>query len=599
MSTHESRIPVNAVRTTCESGSALVVAVVLAAVVMGMIVASTLSTLASTRIARTHATKMRTDHLAESAFGLIGDVIIDASQRGQPPPTEGVVNVAGHSVYYRVALGSGPHSLTDAAGLATESTIYRTDSTARSGQVASTRGAWLAVNATPLFQHAVFYENDLAITPTPPMTVTGRIHTNSDLYLASWGNDIHLNSNHVQVVGRVHRRFQPGGTISSANDVWVRRWIDDVFDTGKPAAYVALENVTSLTALGVPSVAGYDSEFQGFDANGDGDFGDAGDWPPFLIGSLDRYADPLGSGQTTLRVGGNGATQGTPPTPETTDPFVPDPSGDYEWDAASHRFVASVAPGTGTHARGSYNGDAGLRVLVHGDASGFVAEHSGADVTASLSTAISVDAIYDYRQGGYSPVVRIDVGALNASGQFPANGLLFVAHHTMGNGTLAKGVELHNASQLAGPLTVVTDGPAYLNGDYNTISPVPAAVICDAINLLSNSWVNDHTIYTIATDTTYNVAIATGDTPLTSSTYNGGLENLPRFHEDWLTGSAVCRVFGSICVLWYSRYADAPFTYTRRAPPVRDYRYNPDFDDPTNLPPFTPRIIRAETLASW
>ncbi|UCC44769.1 MAG: hypothetical protein JSU65_02235, partial [Candidatus Zixiibacteriota bacterium] len=39
----------------------------------------------------------------------------------------------------------------------------------------------------PIFQFAVFYDEDLEIAPGPPMTLAGRVHSNNDMWLQSGG----------------------------------------------------------------------------------------------------------------------------------------------------------------------------------------------------------------------------------------------------------------------------------------------------------------------------------------------------------------------------------------------------------------------------
>ena len=41
------------------------------------------------------------------------------------------------------------------------------------------------VQAIPIFQFGVFYEEDLEIHPGPPMEFRGRVHSNGDIYLSS------------------------------------------------------------------------------------------------------------------------------------------------------------------------------------------------------------------------------------------------------------------------------------------------------------------------------------------------------------------------------------------------------------------------------
>jgi hypothetical protein len=55
----------------------------------------------------------------------------------------------------------------------------------------------------PLFQFAAFYDKDLEILPSPPMTLSGPVHTNGSLYLAS-ATTLTLNGQ-VSVVSKLYR----------------------------------------------------------------------------------------------------------------------------------------------------------------------------------------------------------------------------------------------------------------------------------------------------------------------------------------------------------------------------------------------------------
>ena len=157
-------------------------------------------------------------------------------------------------------------------------------------------------------------------------------------------------------------------------------------------------------------------------------------------------------------------------------------------------------------------------------------------------------------------IVEVDVGLLRASGAAPANGVLYVAT----TGTPGAAVRLVNGSQLPSQgLTVVSENPVYIRGDYNTVTKVPAAVLADAITVLSNNWAANNsdakgalgTNTRPATPTTVNAAFALG--PSVESTIanagNGQLENDIRFLEDWNGQNFTYR--GSIVDLWHSQQA--------------------------------------------
>ncbi|HEY9828121.1 MAG TPA: hypothetical protein V6D19_22010 [Stenomitos sp.] len=192
------------------------------------------------------------------------------------------------------------------------------------------------------------------------------------------------------------------------------------------------------------------------------------------------------------------------------------------------------------------------------------------------------------------------------------------------------GVRLYNArtlqSSVSGApqvrgLSVVSDQALYLTGDYNcgvwdgTSCPAkkPAAILADSINVVSNRWFLDDrgtTTYTsnlpdsapnvgaqAAADTRVNAAFLAG-TDTTGrqegsagqgDPYNGGLENYPRFHENW--SGLTFRYRGSFVSLNRPRRVDGAWGSARYNPPIRAWDYDVDFNNAANLPPLSPRFV--------
>jgi hypothetical protein len=140
--------------------------------------------------------------------------------------------------------------------------------------------------------------------------------------------------------------------------------------------------------------------------------------------------------------------------------------------------------------------------------------------------------------------------------------------------------------------------PVYVHGDYNTISKKPAAVITDALNLLSNSWDFTKTAgqAPVASATTYNFAMISGHVATDGAQYSGGFENLPRFHENW--SGKTCTILGSFVSTWFSALAAGPWVYGGAwyEAPNRNWSYDAMFDQ-GRLPPFTPMVIASRHVA--
>ncbi len=182
------------------------------------------------------------------------------------------------------------------------------------------------------------------------------------------------------------------------------------------------------------------------------------------------------------------------------------------------------------------------------------------------------------------------------------------------------GIVLTNGRTLpALGLTVVTPDPLYITGDYNTsldgISfytgsadtshARPAAIMADAIMVLSTAWnpVNSSGLLSarIAASTTVNAAFLSGIVPTGDGYYSGGVENFPRFLEDW--SSRTFTYNGSMVVMFDSRVATAPWlgtgsTYGVYNPPIRSWAFDTNFLDPRKLPPLTPQVISV-TRGRW
>ena len=99
-----------------------------------------------------------------------------------------------------------------------------------------------------------------------------------------------------------------------------------------------------------------------------------------------------------------------------------------------------------------------------------------------------------------------------------------------------------------------------------------------------------------ATEATVNASYLTGNKETTASNYNGGFENLPRFLETW-SGRAF-NWSGSAVNLWYSEQAIGNWSGTYYDPPIRNWRYDTDLDDPNKLPPETP-VVRVFQRTGW
>jgi hypothetical protein len=195
------------------------------------------------------------------------------------------------------------------------------------------------------------------------------------------------------------------------------------------------------------------------------------------------------------------------------------------------------------------------------------------------------------------------------------------------NALFRRAVKLVNGSLISLPvcpstvscgLTISTENPAYIQGDFNANSPagtgfasanVATSVAADAVTILSNNW-NDVNSFASPFNSQFNrtgqtTYIRTGvvagkqvafKIPAWDTTgidgsqdfgTDGGVHNFLRFLEKW---NGTLFYEGSIVSLFYSRQATGLFNSggNNYSPPTRGYQFDVNFLNPTLLPPRTP-----------
>lgn len=424
----------------------------------------------------------------------------------------------------------------------------------------------------PLFQFVAFYDKDLEILPGPSMTLSGPVHTNGDLYLNA--------NNRLQILGQV----------TTADDLYRGRK-NDSSCMSKPVQIKDPSNFVDLIPSCPSRTMASESDIAAYN------------------GMVETQVDVL-----------------TVPEPESLDPSP----GQTYWDYADLRLVLRLDGSnnpdtthsvTGVEVRNSDNSvnATATNNLHSGSCSGQI---SGRPVGTS-------NTFYNNREGRdirmlevdmrglldcLNSVAVLDAGkALNDSTQ---GGLIFHLSvsgpdsTTVGN---PYGVRIRNAAEIqstdaAAPqvqgLTMVSDQAGYLWGDFNSSNWIPAALLADTFNALSNAWDDSKDTQSVnnrnATNTTFNVAVLAG-TDVTggsegpggqdSGNYNGGLENYPRMHEDW--GGRTLTYRGSFVSLGTPRYQNGGWVYgsPQYKAPGRDWDYDTRFNDASNLPPLSPRFV--------
>ncbi|HEX3857571.1 MAG TPA: hypothetical protein VHY30_09780 [Verrucomicrobiae bacterium] len=195
-------------------------------------------------------------------------------------------------------------------------------------------------------------------------------------------------------------------------------------------------------------------------------------------------------------------------------------------------------------------------------------------------------------------------------------------------GTTLPAVRVMNGTNLPSTygFTVVTRMPMYVWGNYNifgnggtqlgqgtnTTYTYPAALMADAITVLSTAW-NDanSTFANKSTDTTggptpgnttVNAAMLEGIVQSTNAIYSGGVENFMRLLESWNDNSGYTLTYnGSIVVMFPSQYATNYQQATTKYynAPSRKWGFDANFTKQSGLPPLTPQskaIIRGQWM---
>jgi hypothetical protein len=383
----------------------------------------------------------------------------------------------------------------------------------------------------PLFQFAVFYQNDLEIAPGPNMTLGGRVHSNHDIYLQS-GNNIYINS-YLTSAGDIRHGRKPGSGQSVDNG--------NVFIRDKNGVYQNMKN----------------SDNTWLDAG-------SSDWVNSSMARWGGLVEDNNHGVTELYM-----------------PVITDgPPTDLIDRAAGNPD--------------SYENKAGLKII-DGQAYFKQTDNTWVNVTSTLRTqgALSSGSFRDGHEGKGVTSVDIDIQKLSISGYYPTNGIIYSSQTP--SGSTISAVRVKNAATLPSGLTLATDNPLYTVGNFNTVNKKPAALLCDALTILSGNWNDGNSSQPLssrsATATQVNACYLTGnnETGANGQGYNGGLENLPRFLEKWDGVTFTWR--GSAVDLWYSRQATGAWSYgSYYTAPNRDWAFDNDLLDINKLPPGTPLV---------
>ncbi len=405
----------------------------------------------------------------------------------------------------------------------------------------------------PLFQATAFFENDLELYRPATMTIGGLVHTNAKAYVSSSNAGTLTFSGHLSYSAN-------NGYLPDVDPPQSNTWAGWQANAELPPTYSAggqaqqVDQVARIEPLGADA----NTLINTTDTNRNNDS------MRELIEPPNTYVDPT--------------TQQIVTTSAATDP-----------QSISDRRLYSKA---------------GIRVRITGTNLVPIITITTANGTSlssgyktQLSSALTQQTIYDRREGQNVDVTSLDLSKAKSvfDGASGFNNIVYI-DDTRSLGSDPKAIRLLNGSTLpTNGLTVASENAVYIQGDYNTSGTrVSSAVFADAVTILSNSWSDGNSSAglssRIASTTTVNTALVAGflpsgwTNPVSGATYgySGGLNNFPRFLEDW--SSSTFNYTGSMIELFTSAIATGEWdTGAIYSPPTRVWNFDSNFVD--NPPP--------------
>lgn len=402
--------------------------------------------------------------------------------------------------------------------------------------------------------YAMFFHDDLELHPTAAMTVNGPIHTNANLYIAS-------------------SNFTTTSTVAFAGD-YVNGF--------------SPKDTAHTPPITKPNFAKSDPTLT------------LSDMPPSQVAPYLPFGWNL-----RLAIGGSGSNAN---------------------DDSYHEIIERPVSSTDALANVRYYSQPSIRIVINADNSvtittinsaGTVSTLSGSAYNAwvgnsgngnSTTVLMPGRALFDVRENAAVKVCDVDVSKIvsqigsltgwtglvyisdagastyNADGTVKNAGTAAtVTVNGVSYSTTKRAIRLINGQTLPNVtsstskpgLTIVSENPVYIQGNYNTggtppsnsgtyTNPVasgytrrPAAVVADAITVLSGAWSDANSAASIssraASNTTVNAALVAGNVASGGGNYSGGGENFIRFLEDW-KDSTFC-YYGSLVQLYQSNQA--------------------------------------------
>jgi|GEM_PF-595051 len=376
----------------------------------------------------------------------------------------------------------------------------------------------------PLYVFGIFYDNLLEIYPGAKFDMYGRVHSNSDIWLGADTNDGVNYHEHVTSAGNFYHGRNPL--------------------SGMPAGtngQVYIYNGTAQKGIKQPDGTWLDSTTSG--------------WATLAMNLWNGYVRDQSLGIRPIRV----------PIP----PYQPQ-------HAIIERASTSDEPALKA-VKFEYQADLKIvRDPATDTVKGY--DKNGNDVSLTYTnpqypyntkSIYKESSFYNFREAKTIRCLDLDIANLKESGISVGNGVIYMSEELASGKQPA--VRVINGSTLpttiSGALSIATDDPLYVKGNFNTgSSRIPALLAGDSINILSNSFSDSKQVSTlttlqVASATETNAIFLAGNVPSGkyTSTYSGGAENFFRYMENW---SGVKHTFrGSMLNCWESVTAIGKWIY--------------------------------------
>ncbi len=471
--------------------------------------------------------------------------------------------------------------------------------------------------AIPIFQFGVFYNDDLEATNGPPMEFVGRVHANGNIYLSSanaWYREPITTPNRVFHNRKDHNRVLDGVYIYDANTVAVPLLFDsrsipgdeafkaescEQFDCRLQSEAFDVDSLKLPLPAGIPA---YELITQQQMGDGDAEKSVKFAWKADLYVTVDF-----------------------------TNPRAWNSSCSLTKDAEDEDNVLIPTMTAKRPAGKSVPGQSQLCRMFRWQWSGF---YDGRERELKDIVQIDIDEIDAWVAGDTDRQIDIIYVQINppapATFNMETRGVII-------DGSIDPAIRVVDADELPNRMTIASEWPLYVRGNYNVTTKKPSALVGDGITILSTAWddeenrpeddvfedCSDHTAATlcpelddwysdwtmkVAGETTVNAAIlaghwptpcdwyeptcpADGSTAYYHDWYGGGIENFPRFLERWRDGpKVVFHYLGALISPFTSLKTDGTWNGSYYEPPQRDWSFDTDFRRPGNLPPGTPNV---------